>query len=101
MAVWMPTGINSDRTVLLANSSIAADNAHQGNFLLTMPEGLQWHDTGALRMIVRINHQPLFARQTTDPMRPFLLLDPGQRVVRIRGMRPSKPEPMRTNAAAK
>lgn len=101
MAVWMPTGINSDRTVLLANSSIAAAHDHQGNFLLTMPEGLHWQDTGDLRMIVRINHQPLFARRTTDPMRPFLLLDPGQHVVRIRGMRPSKPEPMRTNAAAK
>ncbi|MCH2142879.1 MAG: hypothetical protein MK077_07785 [Phycisphaerales bacterium] len=101
MAVWMPTGINSYRTLLLANSSISAAHDHQGNFLLTMPEGLHWQDTSDLRMIVRINHQPLFARRTTDPMRPFLLLDPGQHVVRIRGMRPSKPDPAETNAAAK
>ena len=50
--------------------------------------GLHWKDTSNLRHIVRVNHLPVFARRTTDPMRPFLLLDPGQHVVRITGMRP-------------
>jgi hypothetical protein len=88
MAVWMPLGINSDRPVLLAADSIAASHDHTGDFLLTMPEGLHWQDTSNLRNIVRVNHLPVFARRTTDPMRPFLLLDPGQHVVRLSGMRP-------------
>lgn len=100
MAVWMPTGINSDRTVLLAMDSIAATHDHNGNFLLTMPEGLHWQGTSDLRQIVRVNHVPLFARRTTDPMRPFLLLDPGKEVVRIRGMRPQNERPVASQQAS-
>ena len=93
MVVWMPTGINSDRIVPLAPKSIDAVHDDQGNFLLTMPGGLHWQDQNDLQNVVRVDHVPVFARGTTDPMRPFLLLDPGSNVVRIRGMRPRREAP--------
>ena len=88
VTVWMPTGINSDRVVPLASGSIDAVHDTQGNFLLTMPAGLHWQDLSDLRRIVRIDHIPVFARPTTDPMRPYILLDPGSEAVHLRGMRP-------------
>ena len=90
MVVWMPTGINSDRVVPLAPNSIDAVHDDRGDFLLTMPGGLHWQGQNDLRNVVRVDHVPVFARGTTDPMRPFLLLDPGANVVRIRGMRPRR-----------
>jgi hypothetical protein len=93
MVVWMPTGINSDRVVPLAPNSIDAVHDDQGDFLLTMPGGLHWQGKNDLRNVVRVDHVPVFARGTTDPMRPFLLLDPGSNVVRIRGMRPRREAP--------
>ena len=90
MVVWMPIGINSDRVVPLAPNSIDAVHDDRGDFLLTMPRGLHWQGQSDLRNVVRVDHVPVFARGTTDPMRPFLLLDPGTNVVRIRGMRPRR-----------
>ncbi len=90
MSVWMPTGINSDQLVSLAPDSIDAVHDDQGNFLLTLPRGLHWQSLTDLRNIVRVDHIPVYARPTTDPMRPFMLLDPGRNVVRIRGMRPAQ-----------
>ena len=90
MVVWMPTGINSDRVIPLAPNSIDAVHDDRGDFLLTMPGGLHWQSQSDLRNVVRVDHVPVFARGTTDPMRPFLLLDPGANMVRIRGMRPRR-----------
>jgi hypothetical protein len=90
MAVWMPTGINADRVVSLAPGSIDALHDDRGDFLLTMPGGLHWQGRSDLRNVVRVDHVPVFARSTTDPMRPFLLLDPGANVVRLKGMRPRR-----------
>ncbi len=90
MSVWMPTGINSDQLVSLAPDSIDAVHDAQGNFLLTLPRGPHWQTLTALPNIVRADHVPVYARPTTDPMRPFMLLDPGRNVVRIRGMRPAQ-----------
>jgi hypothetical protein len=87
IAVWMPMSPNSDRVVTLAPGSIDAVHDRNGNFLLTMPQGLHWQDLSDLSRVVRVDHVPLYARPTTDPMRPFLLLDPGTHVVRLRGMR--------------
>ncbi|MDP7069808.1 MAG: hypothetical protein QF561_00490 [Phycisphaerales bacterium] len=89
MTVWMPTGINSDQLVSLAPDSIDAVHDDRGNFLLTLPRGLHWQSLSDLRNVVRVDHTPVYARPTTDPMRPFMLLDPGRNVVRIRGMRPA------------
>ncbi|MDP6602395.1 MAG: hypothetical protein QGH76_08890 [Phycisphaerales bacterium] len=91
IAVWMPLGLNSDRAISLAPGSIDAIHDHQGNFLLTMPKGLHWQDLSNLNRIVRVDHIPLYARQTTDPMRPFVLLDPETHVVRVRAMRATQP----------
>ena len=90
MSVWMPTGINSDQLVSLAPDSIDAVHDAQGNFLLTLPRGLHWQSLTDLRNVVRVDHVPVYARPTVDPMRPFMLLDPGREVVRIRGMRPAR-----------
>lgn len=87
MAVWMPLGLNSDRVVRLAPESIDAVHDHPGSFLLTMPKGLHWQDFSSLNRIVRVDHVPLYARPTTDPMRPYVLLDPAAHVVRVRAMR--------------
>ncbi len=93
MTVWMPTGINSDQLISLAPGSIDAIHDDQGDFLLTMSRGLHWQHLGDLRNIVRVDHAAVFPRATTDPMRPFLLLDPGAEVVRLRGMRPRHDAP--------
>lgn len=88
MAVWMPLGLNADQVTSLAPGSIDAVHDRQGNFLLTMPRGLHWQDISDLSRIVRVDHVPLYARPTNDPMRPFVLLDPGAHLVRVRAMRP-------------
>jgi len=90
MCVWMPTGINADRWVPLAEGSIDATHDDRGNFLLTTAAGLQWQALELNGATVRVDHVPVFARPTTDPMRPFILLDPGKEVVRLRGMRPRR-----------
>jgi hypothetical protein len=87
---------NSDHVITLAQGSIDAIHDHQGNFLLTMPEGLHWQDLSDLSRIVRIDHTPLYARRTTDPMLPYVLLDPETNVVRLHGMRGASP-PTQTN----
>jgi hypothetical protein len=88
--VWMPTGINDDRLVSLAPGSIDAIYDNRGDFLLTMPKGLHWQSRSDLRNVVRVDHAPVYARSTTDPMRPFVLLDPGAETVRLRAMRPRR-----------
>ncbi len=88
--VWMPTGINADRLVSLAPGSIDAIHDDRGDFLLTMPKGLHWQSRSDLRNVVRVDHAPVFARSTVDPMRPFILLDPGAETVRLRAMRPRR-----------
>ncbi len=88
--VWMPTGINDDRLVSLAPGSIDAIHDDRGDFLLTMPKGLHWQSRSDLRNVVRVDHAPVYARSTVDPMRPFILLDPGSEVVRLRAMRPRR-----------
>ncbi|MBT7352254.1 MAG: hypothetical protein HN811_07310 [Phycisphaerae bacterium] len=89
IAVWRPMSLNSDRLISLANGSIDAVHDHEGNFLLTMPDGLHWQDFSDPNSIVRVNHVPLYARRTTDPMLPYVLLDPGTNVVRLLGMQGS------------
>lgn len=91
MAVWIPLGLNADQVTPLATGSIDAVHDRKGNFLLTMPKGLHWQDISDLKRIVRVDHVPLYARPTNDPMRPFVLLDPGTHLVRVRGMRPTAP----------
>jgi hypothetical protein len=85
--IWRPLETNSDHITSLANGSIDATHDHEGNFLLTMPDGLHWQDFSDPSSIVRVNHVPLYARRTTDPMLPYVLLDTGTNVVRLRGMR--------------
>ena len=89
IAVWRPMSLNSDRLISLANGSIDAVHDHEGNFLLTMPDGLHWQDFSDPGSIVRVNHVPLYARRTTDPMLPYVLLEPGTNVVRLLGMQGS------------
>ncbi len=96
IAVWRPMAANSDRVISLAEGSIDAVHDHEGNFLLTMPDGLHWQDLSNLSRICRVDHVPLYARRTTDPMLPYVLLDPETNVVRVRGMRGASP-PTQTN----
>ncbi|HJN79669.1 MAG TPA: hypothetical protein QF455_02240, partial [Phycisphaerales bacterium] len=48
IAVWRPMAANSDRVISLAEGSIDAVHDHEGNFLLTMPDGLHWQDLSNL-----------------------------------------------------
>ncbi|MDP6479291.1 MAG: hypothetical protein QGI75_04540 [Phycisphaerales bacterium] len=91
IAIWMPMAVNSDRIISLAAGSIDAVHDHEGNFLLTMPKGLHWQDLSHLSRIVRVDHVPLYARRTTDPMLPYVLLDPETNLVRLHGMRGASP----------
>lgn len=88
VTVWLPTGIRSDAPVSLAAHSIAAVHDDRGDFLLTTPDGLHWQDANKLGHVIRVDHATVFARPTSNPMRPFILLDPGQHVVHLRAMRP-------------
>jgi hypothetical protein len=98
MMLWMPTGINWDQPMMLADQSVAAIHDDRGGFLLTMPDGLYWQDLNDHRKLLRIDLTPWIARPTNDPMRPFLLLQIANDHVTVQAMRPdrNRSDPART-----
>jgi len=90
MMLWLPTGINWDQPMQLADQSVAAIHDDRGGFLLTMPDGLYWQDRNDHHKLLRIDLTPWIARPTNDPMRPFLLLQIGNDHVSVQAMRPDR-----------
>ncbi len=90
MMLWLPTGLNWDQPMQLADQSVAAVHDDRGGFLLTMPDGLYWQDRNDKRKLLRIDLTPWIARPTSDPMRPFILMDVGNERVTLQAMRPDR-----------
>ena len=90
MMLWLPTGLNWDQPMPLADLSVAAVHDASGGFLLTLPDGFYWQDRNDHRKLMRIDLTPWIARPTNDPMRPFLLLQVGHERVTVQAMRPDR-----------
>ena len=97
--LWLPTGINWDQPMMLADQSVAAIHDEQGGFLLTMPDGLYWQDRNDQSKLLRVDLTSWVARATNDPMRPFLLLQMGNDRISVQGMRPDRERPDRAGRA--
>jgi hypothetical protein len=90
MMLWLPTGLNRDQPMALADLSVAAVHDDQGGFLLTLPDGLYWQDRNDHNKLLRIDLTAWVVRPTNNPMRPFLLMRVGDNRISIEAMRPDR-----------
>jgi hypothetical protein len=90
MMLWLPTGLNWDQPMPLADLSVAAVHDDRGGYLLTLPDGLYWQDRNDHRKLMRIELIPWIARRTSNPLVPYLLLQVGHERVTVQAMRPDR-----------
>ncbi|MCH2136734.1 MAG: hypothetical protein MK101_09150 [Phycisphaerales bacterium] len=93
MMLWMPTGLNWQQPMLLADQSVACVHDDRGGFLLTLPEGLHWQDRNDKNRLMRLDLTSWIARPTSDPMRPFILMNVANDRITLQAMRPDREVP--------